>query len=293
MDHNRKPGSVTSPLVATLAVTLGATAVTACADHRLPPNPVPSLAFRQPPPDWFDPNAVYDPNKPGDTRIYIKGKIVFHTDKATIRKESEKVLWELHKFLGANPWVTRVRIEGHTDDRASDQYNEDLSAERSLAVAHWLVEHGIDHVRLVAVGFGEKKPIGPNDTAPGRSDNRRTEFHVMEVEGRPYGPKNALQGARMLTVLSAEELYLLKHPPKVVHPKRPPYYASGDDVDRFTPPPVKPIDADSVQSAPSGDSPGDAGPIKKDEQKKDGGGKAGAGGGGDKGGGDKAGGAPP
>jgi len=196
MDHPKKPGSVPSPLVATLAVSIGATSV-ACADTRLPPTPVPTLAFQQPPPDWFDPNAVFDPNKPVDTRVYVEGKIVFHTDKATIRPQSEKVLKQLEQFLRDNPWVTRLRIEGHTDSRASDEYNMDLSAERSLAVAHWLVERGIDNVRLVAVGFGEKKPIGPNDTAAGRAENRRTEFHVMEVEGRPYGPKNALQGGRV------------------------------------------------------------------------------------------------
>ena len=273
MDPSKKPGSATSPLVATLAVTLGATAVSACADHRLPPNPVPNLAFRQPPPDWFDPNAVFDPNRPGDTRVYIKGKIVFDTDRATIRKESEKVLKDLHAFLVSNPWVTRLRVEGHTDSRASDDHNQELSAKRSLAVCHWLVENGIDHVRLVAVGFGEKKPIGPNDTEPGRQENRRTEFHVMEVDGRPYGPKNALDGGMTLTVLSAEELYLLKHPPKPKIPPLRPFNPTGDDFDRYKPAPAKPIDSDSVVQAPSGDSAGDAGPIKKDEKKDDKGGE--------------------
>ncbi|NUP05788.1 MAG: OmpA family protein [Polyangiaceae bacterium] len=286
MDQSKKSGSAT-PLVATLAMTLGATAASAgCADHRLPPNPVPTLAFRQPPPEWFDPNAVWDPNKPGDTRVYIKGKIVFDTDKATIKKgESEQVLKDLHKFLVDNPWVTRLRVEGHTDSRASDEHNEELSAERSLAVCHWLVENGIDHIRLVAVGYGEKKPIGPNETEAGRQENRRTEFHVMEVEGKPYGPKNALAGGRVLTVLSAEELYLKKHPPKPVFPKPKPFNPTGNDFDRYKPAPAKPIDPDAVIKAPgSGDSPGDAGPIKKDdkkdEKKEGGGGAAGGGAGG-------------
>jgi len=277
MDQNRKHGSTPfPPLVATLAMLGAAVPYAGCADHRLPPNPVPTPAFQHPPPDWFDANAVYDPNKPVDTRVYIKGKIIFDTDRATIKKESEKVLWQLHDFLVQNQWVTRLRVEGHTDSRASDDHNNELSAKRSLAVCEWLVEHGIDNIRLLAIGFGEKKPIGPNDTAPGRQENRRTEFHIMEVDGRPYGPINALDGGETLDVPSAEELWLRKHPKKVVHPKLAPFHPTGNRVDRFKPPPKKAVDADSVIQAPSGDSPGDAGPINKDvnkpEEKKKGGG---------------------
>lgn len=283
MDQNRRH-SGTNPLVATLAVTLGATApaaaITGCADTKLPPNPVPTMAFRAPLPDWFDPNLVWDPTRPVDTRVYIKGKIIFDTAKATIKKPSEKVLWELHAFLLRNPWVTRLRVEGHTDSRADDDYNQQLSARRALAVCHWLVEHDIDPVRLVAVGFGESKPIGPNYTAAGRQENRRTEFHVMEVDGRPYGPKNALDGGMLLDVLTKQELYDLKHPKKVIHPKPPPFIPRGNEFNRYKPPPKKPIDADTVIQAPGVDAPGDAGPIKKDDKDKAKGGGGGGGGGG-------------
>lgn len=287
MDQNRKSGSATAPLVATLAVTLGAAVPSVgCTDHRLPPNPVPAAAYQHPPPDWFDPNAVFDPKKPGDTRVYIKGKIVFDTARATIRKgESEAVLNQLYDFLIKNPWVTRLRVEGHTDSRASDEYNQELSAKRALSVCHWLVEKGIDHVRLVAVGYGEGKPIGPNNTEPGRQENRRTEFHVMEVDGRPYGPANALDGGTTLTVLSAEELYLLKHPKPVVHPKPTPFNPTGNDFDHYKPAPKKQVPVDGDGSPGGGDSPGDAGPIKKpegekkEEKKDDKGGDKGKGGG--------------
>jgi len=272
MDPTRKPGSATSPLVATLAMTLGATAAvggTGCADHRLPPNPVPNVAYRTPPPGWFEQDPLYNPSKPVDTRVYIKGKIVFDTDRATIRRESEVVLFQLHDFLKANPWVTRLRVEGHTDSRASDEHNQGLSARRALAVAHWLVEQRIDHVRLVAVGYGEGKPIGPNEDAAGRQENRRTEYHIMEVNGRPYGPSNALDGGTVLEVLSYEELYLLKYPPKPEIPPLKPFNPTGDDFDTYKPAPKKPVDADSVITAPKAEDPGDAGPIMKDDKKKD------------------------
>jgi OOP family OmpA-OmpF porin len=209
MDPSKKPGRGT-PLAATLAVTLTAS----CADTALPPNPVPTPELRRPMPDWFDPSARWDP-RGGDTRVFIEGKIVFATDKAIIRPESEVVLQRLLKFLQERPDVTRLRIEGHTDSRASNEHNQELSAKRSLAVADWLVDRGVDHLRLVAAGYGETKPIAPNELIGGRAENRRTEFHVMEVGGRPYGPPGALNGGMVLTVLSAEERERLRNPPKV------------------------------------------------------------------------------
>ncbi len=261
MDH-RKAGA---PFVATLAVIAG------CSDHRLPPNPVPNAEVRRELPAWFDPNARWNPNS-GDNRVYIEGKIVFAVDKAIIKPESEKVLQTLLKFLQEHPEVTRLTIEGHTDSTAGDEYNQELSAKRSLAVCDWLVDRGIDHLRVVAVGFGEKKPIGPNDTAPGRSDNRRTEFHVMEVSGRPFGPNNQLDGGMVLSVLSAEERAKLKNPDKVVFKKPPPYQPTGDEVKEVKATPKKQSDDEApVIQAPGASPAGDAG--------KAGDGKGGKGGG--------------
>jgi len=250
MDVHRKTGA---PLVATLAVIAG------CSDNRLPPNPVPNPEVRREIPAWFDPSAKWNPNG-GDTRIYIEGKVVFETDRAVLKPESEKVLETLLKFLQDHPEITRVRVEGHTDSRASDEHNDALSARRSLAVCDWLVDRGIDHLRVVAVGFGEKKPMAPNDTAAGRSDNRRTEFHVMEVNGRPFGPATALNGGTVLTVLSAEERARLKNPEKVVFKRPPPYVATGDEINEVKPT-VKPQNEQQVIQAPGGDGPpaGDAG----------------------------------
>ncbi len=208
MDPKKHGGG--APLLATLAVTLTAS----CTDTRLPPNPVPPPEVRRDLPGWFDANARWDP-RAGDSRVYIEGKIVFDTNKATIKPESERVLQQLLAFLRERPDVTRLRVEGHTDNRASDEYNQELSARRSLAVCDWLVDRGVDHLRLVAAGYGEGKPIAPNELRDGMAENRRTEFHVMEVNGRPFGPSGALNGGMVLTVLSAEERERLRNPPKV------------------------------------------------------------------------------
>jgi OmpA-OmpF porin, OOP family len=176
-----------------------------CSDNRLPPVPVPKHEAKGRLPRWY-------PEKPwtakdGDSKIYIEGKIVFETGSAVIRKygESEKVLKTVLQFLADHPEVTRMRIEGHTDDKGEDENNQKLSAQRALSVSNWLVDNGVSHLRLLAVGFGESKPMAPNELVDGRSENRRTEFHVAEVDGRPYMGKDTTGGGMVLDVPSLEE----------------------------------------------------------------------------------------
>lgn len=256
----KKPG-IGAPLAATLAATL----TVGCSDTKLPPNPVPTPELRRPMPDWFDPNARWDPRS-GDTRVYIEGKIVFETDKAIIRPESEAVLQKLLAFLKDRPDVTRLRIEGHTDSRASNEHNQELSAKRALAVADWLVDRGVDHLRLVAAGYGEDKPIAPNELVDGRAENRRTEFHVMEVNGRPYGPPGALNGGMVLTVLSAEERERLRNPPKPEIAKVD-FKKEGNVIkDSKYKPPKK--DENLIELPPKQDAPSDSAPLSPAAKKK-------------------------
>jgi OmpA-OmpF porin, OOP family len=192
------------PLV--FAAALGMLALAGgCSDNRLPPVPVPKHEAKNSLPRWY-------PEKPwtakeGQSQIFIEGKIVFETGSATIRKfgESEKVLKTVLKFLADHPEVTRMRIEGHTDDAGEDEKNQKLSADRALAMANWLVDNNVSHLRLVAVGFGESKPLAPNELAEGRAENRRTEFHVAEVDGRAYLGKDPTGGGLVIDVPSLEE----------------------------------------------------------------------------------------
>ena len=244
MDSTRKPrplGHLAAAAVAAVALPLGG-----CADHHLPPNAVPDPGTHTPMPKWFDPNLVWNPQS-GDSRVYIEGKIVYDVDRATIKPVSEPVLQKLLQFLQERPDVTRLRIEGHTDSTASDEYNQELSARRSLSVCDWLVDHGVDYLRLIAVGYGEKKPIAPNSQAAGRQENRRTEFHVAEVMGRPFGDNDYSQGLT-LSVMSAEERERLRHPPKVEIAKLKPFIPEGNVVKEVHPPPPKPQDDDSPET---------------------------------------------
>jgi OOP family OmpA-OmpF porin len=123
-----------------------------------------------------------------DGTIRIPGNIVFETGKATLQPGagSEAVLEQLKAYLDKTPKVTKLRIEGHTDNVGQADANLELSGQRALTVKKWLVEHGIAKDRLIATGFGMTRPIADNSTEEGRAQNRRTEFKIAELFKKRY-----------------------------------------------------------------------------------------------------------
>lgn len=121
-------------------------------------------------------------------KILLPGNIVFATGQTILSPtpENQAVLAQLKQFLIDNPKVTTVRIEGYTDNAGQAASNLKLSGERALAIKKWLVFNGITDERVIAVGFGQDKPVADNATAEGRAQNRRTEFKIAAVNGRPY-----------------------------------------------------------------------------------------------------------
>ncbi|MCB9730179.1 MAG: OmpA family protein [Deltaproteobacteria bacterium] len=118
-------------------------------------------------------------------KILILEMVHFDTAKATIKKRSHKLLAEVATMLQGNPQITLVRVEGHTDDRGNDDYNMQLSRDRAAAVKTFLVEQGVDATRLVTEGYGETAPVASNRSSSGRAKNRRVEFVILEVNGKP------------------------------------------------------------------------------------------------------------
>ncbi|HKC69518.1 MAG TPA: OmpA family protein, partial [Bacteroidia bacterium] len=112
-------------------------------------------------------------------KAFVLPNVHYATDKYDLTEASKKDIdTTLLAFLQANPDVI-VEISSHTDDQASDAYNNSLSQKRADGVVKYLVEKGIDMERLKAHGYGETKPIGDNKTEAGRAANRRTEFKVL------------------------------------------------------------------------------------------------------------------
>ncbi|WP_438004320.1 OmpA family protein [Sorangium sp. So ce321] len=256
MDSKRKQAGRTAlPFAVAAALAAAAHAGQGCGDNRLPPRELPRADEQRQLPRWYPEKSWSE--KGGETQVYIEGKIVFDTNKAIVRPGSEKTLETLLQFLKEHPEVTRLRIEGHTDAQSSEELNQELSARRALAVADWLVDHGVENLRLIAVGFGESRPLGPNEIAAGRSENRRVEFHVAEVNGRPFMGQDPYMGGLALEVLSLEERKLraeqaaqLKAPPV-----RKGFVATGDEI---RPVPVKPR---GEAGAPEGEPPAPSAPA--------------------------------
>jgi OOP family OmpA-OmpF porin len=198
-------------IITVLSTALGAPALVGCVVHTgsaqpenpppaAPPpataasTPAPTATTTAPPAEQPKSTATVK----GDT-ISIPGNIVFDTNKATLKAGagSEQVLEQLKLFLDQNPQVTKLRVEGHTDNVGNDADNQTLSGQRALTIKKWLVEKGIPKERVIAVGFGESKPIADNSKEEGRAQNRRTEFKIAELKNKPYLGQDPTAGGKV------------------------------------------------------------------------------------------------
>lgn len=118
----------------------------------------------------------------GQTEIKVLDSVYFAKSKVAIRARSNALLDNLARVLNAHPGITRIYVEGHTDDQGEASYNKDLSQRRAQAVVDYIAGRGVSASRMEAVGRGEESPIVENGTARGRSQNRRVEFRI---ERRP------------------------------------------------------------------------------------------------------------
>ncbi|MCB9329740.1 MAG: OmpA family protein [Lewinellaceae bacterium] len=101
----------------------------------------------------------------------------FDTGSATLKSDSKYELDNLVTALNDNPQI-RIEIGGHTDDTGDQEANVQLSQQRAQAVAAYLTDRGIASSRLRAVGYGDSKPLAPNDSDANRAKNRRTDFTI-------------------------------------------------------------------------------------------------------------------
>ena len=134
-----------------------------------------------------------------ETEIKINEKVFFKSGKADIEEKSFKLLDTVAVVLNRNAQITKIRIEGHTDDVGRDASNLKLSKERAASVRTYLESKGVDASRLESEGFGETQPqcdqvptllTKKGTTAKARLDacrllNRRVQFKITEVNGKP------------------------------------------------------------------------------------------------------------
>jgi outer membrane protein OmpA-like peptidoglycan-associated protein len=105
---------------------------------------------------------------------FVLSGITFDTAKATIRPESFPRLDVVVDFM-KHKKSARIEISGHTDNVGKPKANKVLSMKRAQACQAYVISKGIEGSRLEAVGYGDERPIVPNDTAENREKNRRIE----------------------------------------------------------------------------------------------------------------------
>ena len=103
--------------------------------------------------------------------------LLFETGKTTILPSSLPELQRIARFISTYGY--RVRLDGHTDNIGKPEDNRLLSQGRAEAVRQQLIEYGCDAASITAVGYGDTRPVAPNDTEQGRQLNRRVEITLQ------------------------------------------------------------------------------------------------------------------
>jgi outer membrane protein OmpA-like peptidoglycan-associated protein len=131
-----------------------------------------------------------DPRKNGCPKAVLRGAEIRILDQVRFEpasarivpgKASVDVLTAVKDVLVEHPEITKIEVQGHTDNRGDPKANKRLSLERARAVVKWLVAHGLPAARFTAVGYGDERPLDSNATDAGRQTNRRVEFHATET----------------------------------------------------------------------------------------------------------------
>lgn len=105
--------------------------------------------------------------------------IAFRGSTDVLLPESRQTLDRLARVIRAAPKAIGVEIAAHTDADGDEAKNLALSKRRAAAVRRYLISRGVAQNRLTDAGYGQTKPVAPNDTDSNKARNRRVEFHVL------------------------------------------------------------------------------------------------------------------
>jgi outer membrane protein OmpA-like peptidoglycan-associated protein len=121
-----------------------------------------------------------------EVRIDLSADVLFAFDKADLLPEARQSLAQAAAIIREKAKGT-VRIDGYTDAKGSESYNQHLSERRATSVENWFKQSGhLTSVSFVAKGFGAKNPVAPNtkpdgsDDPDGRQRNRRVEITIAK-----------------------------------------------------------------------------------------------------------------
>lgn len=113
--------------------------------------------------------------------VEFSSNILFGFDQSDLSDDAKSNLDKLVQVLNSYD-ETDIEVQGHTDSRGAEAYNQNLSIQRAGTVSNYLSQKGISRVRLTVRGFGENTPKYDNSSAEGRTQNRRVEFLITANE---------------------------------------------------------------------------------------------------------------
>jgi chemotaxis protein MotB len=137
--------------------------------------------------------------------IEINASVLFDTAKADLHNDSVSALSAVAKVLSKD--THQIQVEGHTDNEPISSVvfpsNWELSAARAGSVIRLFEKNGVDGARMVAIGYADKRPVAPNDSAESRARNRRVTIMVLAEGGN-----NGTQGSGLAPDLRAAAMPL-------------------------------------------------------------------------------------
>lgn len=154
------------------------TAATAAKDHQAgatkTPSPIRRIAYTAP-------LALVDGMTPAPIPLDLISieHVFFAFDKADLDERAQKTLDDTVSYLRRHQRIYRVLIEGNTDARADEAYNDTLADRRTRSVRSYLTGKGIPASLLYTTGLGENRPVDENWTRQGRRRNRHVEIYLL------------------------------------------------------------------------------------------------------------------
>ncbi|MBK8519836.1 MAG: OmpA family protein [Ferruginibacter sp.] len=119
--------------------------------------------------------------------VKIAKPVLFERGSARLKPESMAALGIIKQYLTDKSYISQLRVECHTDNSGDATINQALTEKRAMVVCRKLMEMGVDCKRLIAVGFGDTKPVADNSTAAGRAQNLRVSFINVSLRGKIIG----------------------------------------------------------------------------------------------------------
>jgi len=113
-----------------------------------------------------------------EIKAIIGKRIHFDFDSFALKPEAKDILKEKAKVLLAHPKI-KIVIEGHCDERGTEEYNLALGEKRAKAAYEFLILLGVDANRMQIVSYGEERPLDPRHCEEAWAKNRRDEFKII------------------------------------------------------------------------------------------------------------------